>query len=316
MKIQIPPIQTRTASIDIMVIDQDTHLLYVTDRTDNGLDIFDVGTPQARYVRTIDMASGPNGVVVAKNLNKVFVTNNDSSVAVVEIDPASPRVNTVIARLDTGGKNRADELDYDPKERKVYVANSDDQFVTVIDAVQNSIIKKIDLPGGSLEQPRYNLSDGMMYLAGSEDNVIYKFDPSNDTLVSKTDVVDKCNPNGLAINPNTNQALLGCSNRAQPQHAALWDIAAGKVLATFEQAGAGDMTLYDDKVDRYFFAASNFFRGGQMAIFSATDIKFLTNVPTAVGSHSVAFDETNSIVYTQDQLPNEGALFSFPLPSR
>jgi len=29
----------------------------------------------------------------------------------------------------------------------------------------------------------------------------------------------------------------------------------------------------------------------------------------------VAFDETNNIVYTQDQLPNEGALFSFPLPN-
>jgi hypothetical protein len=43
-------------------------------------------------------------------------------------------------------------------------------------------------------------------------------------------------------------------------------------------------------------------------------VKFLTNVETAVGSHGVAFDETNKIVYTQDQLPNEGALFSFQLP--
>src|SRR5947209_11414471 len=112
---------------------------------------------------------------------------------------------------------------------EIYVANSDDQFVTVIDAVQNSIIKKIDVPGGAIEQPRYNPSDGRMYMTGSEDNVVYQFDPTSDTIVSKTDVVDKCNPNGLAINPNTNQALLGCSNRDQPQHAALWDLKAAKV---------------------------------------------------------------------------------------
>jgi len=43
-------------------------------------------------------------------------------------------------------------------------------------------------------------------------------------------------------------------------------------------------------------------------------IKFVTNVQTAVGSHGVAYDETNNIVYTQDQLPNEGALFSFTPP--
>jgi YVTN family beta-propeller protein len=315
-KIPIPPIAGQTLSADIIDIDQAAHLLYLTDRNDTGIDIFDVSTPTARYMTTVNVGSGPNGVIVAKNVNKVFAGLNDSNVAVIEIDPASPRVNTVISRLNTGGKARADELDYDPEERKIYVANSDDQFVTVIDAAQNSIIKRIDVPGGAIEQPRYNPADGMMYLTGSEDNVIYKFDPKTDTMVSRTDVVDKCNPNGLAINPKTNQALLGCSNREQPQHAVAWDIAAGKVINTFDQAGAGDMTLYDDKVDRFFFAASNFFRGGQMAMFRASDpIAFQTNVPTAVGSHAVAFDETNNIVYTQDQLPGDAALFSFPLPN-
>jgi YVTN family beta-propeller protein len=316
-KIAIPPIAGQTLSADIIDIDQAAHLLYLTDRNDNGIDVFDVSTANARFVRTINVGSGPNGVIVAKNVNKVFAGLNNSEVVAIDINPSSPQANTVVGRVSTGGKNRADELDYDPEERKIYVANSDDQFVTVIDAVQNSIVKKIDLPGGAIEQPRYNPGDGMMYLTGSEDNVVYKFDPKADTMVSKTDVVDKCNPNGIAINPKTNQALLGCSNRAQPQHAVAWDIAAGKVITTFENAGAGDMTLYNEKVDRFFFAASNFFRGGQMAFFSASDpIKFLTNVPTAVGSHGVAFDETNNIVYTQDQLPNDAALFSFPLPNR
>lgn len=312
-RIEIPPIKGKTASIDIIEIDQDAHLMYVTDRTDNGIDIFDVSTPTAKYVRTIDLGTGPNGVTVAKNVNKLFTGNNDSTVAIIDIDPASPKVNTVIARLNTGGKKRADEMDYDSKDKKLYVANSDDGFVTVIDAVTNQIIKKIDkVSEGGLEQPRYNPSDGMIYLTLSDDNVIAQFDPTKDELVKKFDVGAPCNPNGIGINPNTNQALLGCSNR-KTQQTVLWDLKAGKVIATFDQVGAGDAVIYDAKADRFLFGATNFYRGGQLAIFSGNPVKFITNVPTAQGSHGVAFDETNKIIYTQDQRPGEGALFSFPL---
>ncbi|GAC1315559.1 MAG: hypothetical protein NVSMB2_07410 [Chloroflexota bacterium] len=313
-KIVIPPIAGKTASIDILEIDQAAHLLYVTDRTDTGIDVFDVSTASAQYVRTVDVGSAPNGVSVAKNVNKVFAALNNSDVVAIDIDPSSPTANTVIARVNTGGKNRADEMDYDPKDKKLYVANSDDGIVSVIDATTNQIIKKFENMGDGLEQPRYNSGDGMMYLTGSGQNVVFQFDPMKDTLVNTFDVVDKCNPNGIGINPNTNQALLGCSSRQQPQHAVSWDLKAGKVIDTFQQVGAGDAVFYSAKADRFFFGASNFFRGGQMAIFGNTPITFLTNVPTAVGAHGVAYDETNSMVYTQDQLPGEGALYSFPLP--
>ena len=289
-KIVIPPIQGKTASIDIMEIDQDAHLLYVTDRTDSGVDVFDVSTSTAKYVRTIDMGSGPNGVSVAKNVNEVFVALNNSDVVAIDINPSSATANTVIARVNTGGKMRADEMDYDPKDKKLYVANSDDGIVSVIDATTNQIIKKFEDMGEALEQPRYNAGDGMMYLTGSGKNVLFQFDPTTDTLVTTFDVVDKCNPNGLGINPKTNQALLGCSNKSQPQHAVSWDLKAGKVINTFEQVGAGDAVFYSAKADRFFFGASNFFRGGQMGIFGNTPIQFLTNVPTAVGSHGVAYD--------------------------
>jgi YVTN family beta-propeller protein len=251
---------------------------------------------------------------VAKNVNKVFAGLTNSDVVAIDIDPTSPTVDTVVGRVNTGGKMRADEMDYDPKDKKIYVANSDDGIVSVIDGTTNQIIKKFEDMGEGLEQPRYNSGDGMMYMTGSGQNVLFQFDPTNDTMVAKVDVVDKCSPNGLGINPATNVALLGCSSRGQPQHAVSWDLKAGKVIDVFQQAGAGDAVFFSAKLNRYFFGASNFFRGGQMAIFGGSPIKFLTNVPTAVGSHGVAFDETNNIVYTQDQLPNEGALFAFPLP--
>ncbi|HYK98740.1 MAG TPA: YceI family protein [Candidatus Acidoferrales bacterium] len=106
-RIAIPPIVGKTASIDIMEIDQAAHVLYVTDRTDNGLDIFDVSTACAKYVKTIDLGSGTNGVVVAKNVNKVFTTTNDSMVAIIDISaPGSEKILTKIntdAVLTTDG---------------------------------------------------------------------------------------------------------------------------------------------------------------------------------------------------------------------
>ena len=309
-RITIPPIAGKTASIDIIEIDQASHLMYVTDRTDNGLDVFDVASTCAKYVKTIDVGSGPNGVVVAKNVNKLFAALNDSTVAIIDITPGADKV---VAKLSTGGKKRADEMDYDPKDKKVYVANSDDGIVTVIDATTNAIVKKFDNVGDALEQPRYNSADGMMYMTSSGQNAIFQFDPTKDVLVKKFDVGTKCDPNGLAIDPTTDQAFLGCSSKSA-NAAVLWDVKTGKVLQTFDQAGAGDAVFYSPKADRFFFAASNFNRGAVMAIFAANPVKFIGNVATATGSHGVAYDETNGIIYTQDQNPNEGALFSFPAP--
>ncbi|MCA1645434.1 MAG: hypothetical protein LC797_08190 [Chloroflexi bacterium] len=313
-KVVIPPIEGKTLSADILDIDQAAHRLYVTDRTDTGIDIFDISTPEARYVTTVDVGSGPNGIQVLTDLKKVVTGLNNSTVAIIDVDPASPTFDQVVAQLDTAGKKRANELDYDPRTHKVYMENSDEGFVTVIDAMNDAIVKRIDVPSDLLEQPRFNPNDGMMYLTGSNDNVLYQFDTTRDEIVNTFHIGDDCNPNGLALNRSTNQAIFDCSSKTN-QHIAVWDFNKMQVIATFDQAGAGDAAIYSAKVDRFFSTAANFYRGGQMAILSGSPVRFLTNVPTAVGSHGVAFDETNNIIYTQDQRPNQGSLFAIPLPN-
>ena len=311
--VEIPPIKGKTGSFDIIDIDQAAHLMYVGDRITQGVDIFDISTPSARYLQTVP--TGPaNGVSVAKNVNKVFAGTNDSSVAIIDIDPASSTRNTVIAKLSTGGKKRADEMDYDPREKKLYAANSDDGIVSVVDAVHNTIIKTFTDMGEGLEQPRYNPGDGMMYMTSSAQNAVFQFDPRNDVLVKKDDVGIPCNPNGLAINPATNQALLGCSNEEQPM-AVLWDVKAHGVITTFSQAGAGDMAFYYPKEDLYLFAAASFPPGAVLAIFGGSPVHWIVNIPTAVGSHALAFDETNHVIYTLDQRPNSAGLMVFWLPA-
>jgi len=314
-KIPIPPLSGKTASIDIIQIDQAAHRLYVADRTTNGVDVFDISTKDAKYVKSVDAGSGANGVVVAKDVNKLFAGLNDSNVAVIDLTSL-----TVIAKVNTGGKGRADELDYDPKDKKVYVANSGDGFVTVIDATTNAIVKKIDNLGAALEQPQYDTSDGLMYMTSSDQNAVFVFDPAKDALVRKDVLAVICNPQGLAINPKTNQALLGCSvGRAGSTGTPLsvaWDLSKGIFTGVFGQVGSGDSVTYSAKTDRFYFGAHNFPHGSAIAIFSGSPIAFLTNVPTGSfsGAKNLAYDETNNLIYTQDALPGEGALFSFTPP--
>jgi DNA-binding beta-propeller fold protein YncE len=311
--VEIPPIKGKTGSFDIIEVDQTAHLMYVGDRTTEGVDIFDVSSPAAKYVQTVKTGTPPNGVTLAKNVNKVFTGTNDSNVVVIDINPTSPTRNTVIARLPTGGKKRVDEMDYDPKEKKLYAANSDDGIVTVVDAVRNTIIKQYKDLGEGLEQPRYNPSDGMMYMTSSDQNVVFQFDPAKDVLIKKHPVGADCDPNGLAINPATNQALLGCSNKKAPM-TVLWDLKTHAVITTFDQAGAGDMALYDAKTNLWFFAASNFPKGAALAVFGGSPVRWIANLPTAVGSHAVGFDETNHVIYTLDQRPNSAGLMAFWMP--
>ena len=299
---------------DTLDIDQEAHRLYAGDNWSGGVDVFDISTIEPKYLKTIRMRGNLYGVVVAKNLNKVFVGLSGSILASVDIDPASDKADTVLSRLDTGGRGSVDLIDYDPVHKKVYAANRNDGFITAVDAVTDTVVKRIDGLGGGLEQPRFNPGDGMVYLAGNTDNVLYQIDPLSDTLVATLPIDDNCHPNGLAINPETNQALLACSNRTEPR-TVIYDLKEKKVAAVILESGAGDGAIYVPTIDRFFFAASGFGAGPVMGIFGGNPVRFLTNVPTERGSSWVAYDETHNLVYAPAVQDGKPALLSFPLPA-
>src|SRR5207302_11135551 len=124
-----------------------------------------------------------------------------NGLVLVEDDPTTPTnsltLNTIF--LDKGG---TDKLDYNTVTKKVYVTDVGDRIVGSVDAVHNTIIKSFtDLADSQIEQPRYNPTDGFMYMSWRATNKIAKFDPRTDTLVSVTDIGVPCTPSGFAIKP-------------------------------------------------------------------------------------------------------------------
>ncbi|HYR48019.1 MAG TPA: hypothetical protein VER07_04465, partial [Candidatus Polarisedimenticolia bacterium] len=86
----IPAIAGKAGSFDVVEIDQAAQRLYVADRTDQGIDVFDTYAAPARYLKTIALNASPNGLAVAPDLQRVFAGTSNGSLVVVDTDPASP----------------------------------------------------------------------------------------------------------------------------------------------------------------------------------------------------------------------------------
>jgi DNA-binding beta-propeller fold protein YncE len=311
-RVEIPPIQGQTAPIDIMVVDQATHRMWVADRLDLGIDLIDISSVPGRYVRTIPNRVSPHGLVIAPDLQLLYSGNDDSTVSVIDINPASPKVNTVIKTIAINGQGLTDLMEYDPVDKKIYAVNPDDGMVTAISTQTDKVVGQIkNLP--RVDQPRYDPVDGMLYATGIDENAVYKINPRTDTLISTTAIPVNCEPHGIAINPRTNKGVIGCADVDQPV-ALVWDFGANKMVRSFDQSGAGDVVIYDAIVNQFLFAASNY-APAEMSIFDgAGAINYLTSVPTSHKSHTVAYDETHNMIYTNDGRHREAGLWYFPNP--
>ncbi len=315
-RFDLPPDLCRSKFTDTLDIDQDAHRLYMGDNWSGGIDVFDISSSAPEYLKTIRanaMRPALYGLCVAKDLKKLFVAHGPAMVSVIDIDAKSDTADTVVATVNNGGVVQADLIDYDPVHKKVYVANRNEGFMTSIDAVDNRILTKIEGLGGALEQPRFNPADGMVYLVSNSDNVIHQIDPVSDRLVQTYDIGDECNPNGMAINPVTNQALLACNNKKRP-HTVIWDLGTKAVASVFDDCGCGDGAVYDPVADRFLFAASGFPAGPVMGVFGGAPVRFQANVATQPGASWVAYDQTNKLVYAPAIHEGRPALISFPLP--
>ena len=310
-RVELPPVHGKTAAFDTMALDQGNHRLYVADSLDQGVDVIDVTVSPGHYLQTIPLQTIPHGIVLADEVHRLYTGNDDSTVSVIDVNPNSPNRYSVVASISTKGAGIADLVDYDPVDHKLYVGNIDDGFLSSIDVNTNAVIKQI--PNlGKVEQPRYDSVDGMVYVASADRDSIIQLDARTDTLVREYPLPLKCVPHGIAINPATNQGIIGCSDKDNPVTIA-WDFGAKRMIGSFDLAGAGDAVIFDAQARHFYFAASSY-APAEIAVFNDAPIRFLTAVPTSHHSNAVAYDETHKLVYTYDGKHLEAALWAFSDP--
>jgi DNA-binding beta-propeller fold protein YncE len=287
-------------AFDISWVDAPSGHYYLGDRSNGAVDVIDglTNTVSAQIKGFVGATgkndtSGPDGVVVTFSNKELWAGDGDSTVKVVDLGS-----NSIVATISTGGKFRADELAYDPKDNIILVANNADDppFGTLISVPTRQVLKRItftDSTNGA-EQPQYDPVTGMFYISvpatntspGGEIDVI---DPVGMKVTAKYSLIN-CGPNGLAIGPD-NQLLAGCGN---PHRAVVIDRTNGSVLGDFSDVGGADEVWYNPGDNRYYLAESAL---QNLGVIDAGTLTTVGEVESGIGAHSVAADFSSNHIF-------------------
>lgn len=304
-------------SFDFAWIDPHSQLYYLTDRTNSGVDIIDASH---RFLSTISgfvgftgspLNSGPNGIEVIPGLGQIWAGDGNSSAKVIDA-----KTNKIITSIATGGMNRVDMVGYDSKDQVMLLCNDRDDppFATFVSTKDFKTLGKITYPKGTHgpEHPVWNSHDGKFYLAvpetpknhGGQIDVI---DPVSMGVVNVYPLTD-CMPAGLALGPNQNLAVAcgsGAIEAGMKARTYIMDVRDGKMIETISQIGGVDQAWYNPGDNRFYVAASGMTSDGTSAgsptpsvgVIDAKTNKWITNISTGRGAHSVAVNPKNNHVF-------------------
>jgi hypothetical protein len=251
------------------------------------------------------MPADPNGLAVAPDLGRVYAGLADGSVAVIDTRAGASTENTVIQKVATGAAS-ADLLDYSAAIHRVFAAAGGSVYS--LDAVTGKVMGAYKI-GYNLEQPRYDPSNGMLYVTSPDVSTLFQIDPATGAIKNRI-ALGLCDPKGLAVNSKANLAVVVCRvtvvsvNLGNPSS-----------VTTFLQVRGGDIASYDEAADRYLIAAPTV--GGTMGVgvLGGNPIAYKTLVPTDAAGASAVYDEANHVVYTPDVRAGRAGLIGFAIPS-
>jgi hypothetical protein len=231
--------------------------------------------------------------------------------------------------INTGGRFRADEMCWDPRDNVALVANNADDppFVTFINTTTYAVVDTIKMDGtinggsvrptpkatNGVEQCQWDQRTGKFYITIPEVNgpgnntapgAVLQIDPVTHAILNEFDIpLASCaGPQGLTVGPAP-QLLLGCNATANANNpTAIIDENTGVVIATINQQSGADEVWFDEGNGLYFLARSSAVGPTQLlgiidsATFNANSI-FTANKNLPRNAHSVAADPIHNQVY-------------------
>ncbi len=288
-------------SFDIGFVN-DRGIYVLSDRSNGGLDFFSAS--EDRFIGRVtgfERGAGPNGVL-AVGRDEFWAGDGGSTVKVVNL-----RTRKVIASISTGGRRRADEMTYDPRDHLVAAVNNDDDppFVTFISTRTRKVLGRLELTQatGGAEQPLWNPSSGYLYLSipvldhQKAHGAIAVIDPRSRRLV-KLLPVTRCMPAGLVLGPHGDM-LVACSDDAISAGFAARSFVintSGKVIARIP-IGGSDEAWSEPRAGLYLLAAVANPGGPVLGVVNARTNRLTAILPTGPHAHSVAADGRTGRVF-------------------
>lgn len=267
---------------DISWVDTAARRYYLADRGNAkasppvapGIDVISTKHPKFLFEIELPTSKGTNGVLVfhgsgdddsdADASGTLVAGGNDSNAYFVDL--ANPSAAPIM--VSTGGKVRADELAYDPKDQLILITNPDEgsamppesPFVTFISTKTHLVLGKIVYDGGSgqghgpsaagIEQPVWDGAKGKFYInitstPANPQGELDEIDPSTMAITNtfSTPCPAPFGPLGLALIPGQ-RLMNSCGD--------VFDIATSTIVKT--QTGIiADEIWYNPGDERVYF---------------------------------------------------------------
>jgi hypothetical protein len=329
------------SSFDITYFDPRLQMLTLSSRSSKAVAIFNgltdqpLGETPAVFAGVgIDNAhSGPNGNLVAGT--QLWAGDYPSIVRVFDLK-ASLTNPPQIASIDTGGTLRADEMDYDPAQGIVAVANTDVEngsgppFVSLISTTTFEILHKVVFDGtngtpdasvGGLGAVLYDSLTRKFLIsvvqAGSQttNGAVAVLDPASGAVTKVFQGFNNCEPAGMAEGPGEN-VLVGCdpgfpAPAGFTAHTYILNGRTGAILKDITAVGGEDESWYNPGDGRYYTGSRDYFTDPSataatpvLGVIDARTNQWIENIPTGPNSHSVAANPLNNHIFVPMKDPN------------
>ncbi len=335
--IPIPVTESNTTGTfvgyDLSVIDPATQLYYLTDRSNNGIDVFSAKTNSfveqiggglfSGATKSNDNA-GPNGITIANVAGGKLLIAGDgpSQLTTFNLMPdgltlmGAPRtISTALAGTPTP-PNRVDGVAYSPTSNTILAANnaSNPGFITLIDNATGKVTRSIKLDGTSgypnvngdgIEAPIFNTARKSFFVAvpvfnGSGAGGVIELDTATGELLNTYDfnalgLVGGCGPTGVAQGAGASM-VVACGDNPSKQTILLDPAGAGSIKSIPQVAG-GDQVAFDSTRNLFFVAARYQVGGPVLGVIDGATGSFVQNLPITFNDHSVAVDPISGEVF-------------------
>ncbi len=260
------------ANVDLMGYNPVTRMMYLADKKNSKIDVIDTHTNVIVGQVPIPPASvytapptGPNGVLVAVNLQQLVITDGLQSVYVWDLraPQAQPDVYTFPVTLGTD----TDAIAYDPVNQTVYVVTDNPpEYLIGINLAYKKVVAQIPLPVSS-DLITWNSIDGKVYIAaedgdGTDNNAaagVYAYDPasgSSGSVKLVTKIGPPCPGHGIDIDPISNIAVMGCFGGTKDIGDVVVNLTTGAPLPSLTDVGGTDAVVYNPNLRRFYISGA------------------------------------------------------------